>query len=128
MNRKFNIAISSLVCIAVLLGCSLPVQAAVCTHPAYADGTGPEPTGVYDYRADAHYQQYGVPHMCLKCGWTFYTDTYYAFECFHSWARVPFQVEIEGTFTTLKYHCEINGCPRVKVSTNGVERCLDSLY
>lgn len=121
MNRKFNIAISSLICIAVLLCCSFPVQAAVCTHPAYADGTGLEPTGVYDYRADAHYQQYGVPHMCLKCGWTFYTDTCYKWECYHLWADDPFEVTIIDGVTTWKYHCCTSGCNRILIITSGAE-------
>ncbi len=126
MNRKFHIVISSLIYMALLFGCSFPVQAAACTHPAYADGVEPEATGIYDYREDGHYRQYGVPHVCLKCDWTFYTDTYYAFLCNHLWFDIPFETTTEGGFTTKKYHCVISDCPRVNILINGVQRRLDS--
>lgn len=121
MNRKFNIAISSLVCIAVLLGCSLPVQAAVCTHPAYAEGVASVATGAYDYRDDGHYAQYGVPRDCLKCGFRVYVNISYTFRGTHSWEDSPFEITREDGVTTRKYHCKTSGCPKIQVLRYGIE-------
>lgn len=123
MKKKIStVVLPCLACIGMLAFHALPVAAFGpdnCSHPNYALGTDGA-TGEYEYLESGHYEIWGMGHTCLKCGYTFYTDTHFVFDCGHDWESIASEVYTENGVTTYKYPCKTSECDRFYTVTTQV--------
>lgn len=115
MKKRFKTAIlSCLVCIGALVYSTLPVRAVgpgSCTHEFLADSVEPIPTGVCFYSESGHDVEYGRWYACLKCGYEYYTNTYFQLED-HDFNNVVPTIAFNPDGTTeMRYYCNFDGCP-----------------
>lgn len=112
MKKRINaIAMSCLVCFGMLANSALPVQAIgpdSCSHPYFALGID-ENTGEYEYLESGHYQVWGTPNACLRCGYEYYSDTHLKWDSDHELGGPTLVLLPNGT-TEVRYYCEFNGC------------------
>lgn len=113
MKRKIStVILSCLTCIGILAYSALPVHAfslGACSHPNFATSFDPVPTGGCYYSESGHDVEYGIGHTCLKCGYEYYTDTYFRFE--NHELGDPVIVLLEDGTAEVRYYCTFDGCP-----------------
>ena len=112
MKKKIStVVLPCLACIGMLAFHALPVAAFGpdnCSHPNYALGTDGA-TGEYEYLESGHYEIWGMGHTCLKCGYTFYTDTHLVWDSDHDLGGGTIVLKPDGT-AEVRYYCTFNGC------------------
>lgn len=123
MKKEINVVLSCLTCIGLLVCSGLPVQAMgpdTCTHPYFALTDDLVPTGEYEYQESGHYLVWGIAHVCLKCGYEYFTDQLLVWDSNHEWEDTPSHVTVLENLIMKSFDCKTGDCPHQRFDLSAI--------